>query len=406
MSKFNHLFRLIGFLTLGFILSSAGIVRGGDPPEPGELLIRIVDENGNLGSFHDIEVDAFSTIWGLRVDDYPVTSAYDHEDTLDDHFFLDHIESPAPNYILFGYGYYRIRVNSGGSWYHIFADFRDCDYGNGDGPGTNYHNGDMPIRFDEDDNIFSWRDVIGNWHLMNNGESISIWALRKTPPTPRHFCFEGIDPPTQNNITTENNHPKINWTYSFTPNGGPSLSKFNVYRKKAPSGPYGKIGTVNWDGGSNYSFVDETVVVQGGMGNPFTARYAVTNIWNEANLDMESGKSNTKDIVVRYDFQAKRTSLSAQIRKHGAEVNSYPNPFNPSTTISYNIPSHGKVSLKIYDIMGREIIVLKDGNETAGRHIAKWSGKDKYNRQVASGMYFYQLIFEGKRSTGKLSLMR
>jgi hypothetical protein len=65
----------------------------------------------------------------------------------------------------------------------------------------------------------------------------------------------------------------------------------------------------------------------------------------------------------------------------------YPNPFNPGTTISYTLKSDGKVRLAVYDLMGREVAVLVDGVQAAGRHEVSFSGAD-----LPSGVYFYRIV--------------
>ena len=70
----------------------------------------------------------------------------------------------------------------------------------------------------------------------------------------------------------------------------------------------------------------------------------------------------------------------------------YPNPFNPSTTISYALPEAAKVSLNIYDVSGRLVQRLVNGDVVdAGRQDTVWRGRDENGRQVAAGMYFYRL---------------
>ena len=170
------------------------------------------------------------------------------------------------------------------------------------------------------------------------------------------------------------------------------------------------LGTVNWQNGtSSYSFVDQMAFSSGS--GAFNVRYWVTTVWNESGLDMESGDSNTKDkVVYQNSTQNKIVSAEERVERLGGlksvTANVYPNPFNPSTTISYDLPSSGHVELKVLDIFGREIAVLKDGNESSGRHYVRWNGKNRYGNSVASGMYFYQLIFQGKQSVGKLLLMK
>lgn len=71
----------------------------------------------------------------------------------------------------------------------------------------------------------------------------------------------------------------------------------------------------------------------------------------------------------------------------------YPNPFNPSTKIDYQLPASGKVSIKIFDINGREQSVLADNNQSAGSYTVQFDGS-----KLSSGVYFYTINFEGNGS--------
>lgn len=95
----------------------------------------------------------------------------------------------------------------------------------------------------------------------------------------------------------------------------------------------------------------------------------------------------------------------SKIYDYALEQN-YPNPFNPTTTISFSLPEEGKVALKIYDIMGREVITLADGIKSAGNHRAVWEGKNSYGTEVASGIYFYKISFRDQSFTKKMLLVR
>lgn len=79
----------------------------------------------------------------------------------------------------------------------------------------------------------------------------------------------------------------------------------------------------------------------------------------------------------------------------------YPNPFNPATTIAYNLPEAAKVSIVIYDAVGQEVRTLVGNAETAaGRYSIQWDAKDNSGRQVASGVYFAHITagkFSGKQ---------
>jgi hypothetical protein len=85
----------------------------------------------------------------------------------------------------------------------------------------------------------------------------------------------------------------------------------------------------------------------------------------------------------------------------------YPNPFNPMTTISYNLREQVSVTLTIYDVTGREVKRLVDGEVTnSGRYEKIWDGRDETGRAVASGVYFYRLEAGGFTQTRKMTLIK
>ncbi|MCB0831843.1 MAG: T9SS type A sorting domain-containing protein, partial [Bacteroidetes bacterium] len=70
----------------------------------------------------------------------------------------------------------------------------------------------------------------------------------------------------------------------------------------------------------------------------------------------------------------------------------YPNPFNPSTTIQFELPVEAQVTLKVFNIIGQEIATLADRRFGGGVHSVQWNGLNKYNQNAASGIYIYRLI--------------
>jgi len=72
----------------------------------------------------------------------------------------------------------------------------------------------------------------------------------------------------------------------------------------------------------------------------------------------------------------------------------YPNPFNPSTIISYDLKAWSRVSLDIFDILGRNIMTLEKSLKAPGRHMTQWYGKDGKGLKMPTGVYFYRLIVQ------------
>ena len=84
------------------------------------------------------------------------------------------------------------------------------------------------------------------------------------------------------------------------------------------------------------------------------------------------------------------------------KIEAFPNPFNPITEITYTIPLSGEVSLTIYDIRGREVEKLIEGQQSPGKHTITWNAEN-----LPSGLYFARLsTANGRVQTRKLVLMK
>ncbi|MCD4707734.1 MAG: T9SS type A sorting domain-containing protein [Candidatus Sabulitectum sp.] len=88
-------------------------------------------------------------------------------------------------------------------------------------------------------------------------------------------------------------------------------------------------------------------------------------------------------------------------------LQNYPNPFKPTTTISYQLSVSANVTLGIYNILGQKVRTLVDENQNAGEHFAIWDGRDSSGQPVSSGVYFYRLESEnGTPETRRMMLLK
>ncbi len=91
-------------------------------------------------------------------------------------------------------------------------------------------------------------------------------------------------------------------------------------------------------------------------------------------------------------------------------LQNYPNPFNPSTVIGYRVQGsgYGVVTLKVYDILGREVVTLVNGRESPGMHTVRFDARlpGGQGSGLASGVYFYRLTAGGMSQTRKMLLLR
>ncbi len=84
----------------------------------------------------------------------------------------------------------------------------------------------------------------------------------------------------------------------------------------------------------------------------------------------------------------------------------YPNPFNPITTISYDLSEQAQVTLGIYDLLGKQIKTLVNQSQDAGNKIAVWDGTNNLGRQVSAGVYLYQIQAGEFTQTRKMLLLK
>ena len=87
-------------------------------------------------------------------------------------------------------------------------------------------------------------------------------------------------------------------------------------------------------------------------------------------------------------------------------LNPYPNPFNSSAEISFNVPFSSRIELKIFNTIGQEMITLVDGMQFAGTHTVRWNGTSSTGRVVPSGMYLCQMKASGFVETRKILLLK
>ena len=99
------------------------------------------------------------------------------------------------------------------------------------------------------------------------------------------------------------------------------------------------------------------------------------------------------------------------IIKHSFNLSAYPNPFNPTTTIKYEIPDQARndnslVTLKIYDILGKEVTTLLNEKQKSGSYNIEWNASNSQGRELTSGIYFVNINGEFFNKTIKLLLLR
>ena len=109
---------------------------------------------------------------------------------------------------------------------------------------------------------------------------------------------------------------------------------------------------------------------------------------------------NTEALVVSENDRTEPIRPVAMLNQN------FPNPFNPSTTIRFNVPREGHAKLSVFNVRGQLVKTLVDDFKQAGSNEVVWHGVDSNNRSVASGVYFYRLETNGSSEVRRMVLMK
>lgn len=179
--------------------------------------------------------------------------------------------------------------------------------------------------------------------------------------------------PQNIDLSLSSNHPKLTWSANSEPN----ITKYEIYGK-AENEYFWKITEVPssqlfWISSQTYDKFGELQY------------YAVCAV-NSNNKRSVLSDYKTMPVNIVYKENMKETNdVTDQIPEEYRILANYPNPFNPTTAISFDLPEDANVSLKVYDMLGAEVSTLSNGHIQAGRHTINFNGAN-----LASGIYIYK----------------
>lgn len=136
-----------------------------------------------------------------------------------------------------------------------------------------------------------------------------------------------------------------------------------------------------------------------------------------ATFNLATASNGFYDVLVINPYDATATLASAfQVTGAPTPVNNtpkefvlrpnYPNPFNPTTTIRYEIAARSHVELRVYDVSGSLVRTLVDEQMPAGAHMVQWNGRTDAGDPASSGVYFYRLTAPGFSDVRKMTLLK
>ncbi|KAA3606482.1 MAG: T9SS C-terminal target domain-containing protein, partial [Calditrichaeota bacterium] len=247
------------------------------------------------------------------------------------------------------------------------------------------------------------RSTPGSGSFTGLATTVEGDELVANTPSFSEFVIGGGDTPLAIELDSFNarqieNSIQLSWTTaSETENEG-----FNVYRKTG-NGEFIKIssfkgnseleGALNSTVSNNYSFVDNSE-----FRNGKTYTYFISDVeTNGIETKHEEVAQTVKFVLGEEIVQSKLDYVLAQ---------NFPNPFNPSTTINFQIAKEQTVKLEVYNLNGEIVKELVNEKMSQGSHKAVWNGTDNFGKTVSSGTYFYKISAGTFTQTNKMILLK
>jgi hypothetical protein len=169
---------------------------------------------------------------------------------------------------------------------------------------------------------------------------------------------------------------------------------------------YASIGAGSWEGDEDVGTFTKVIVP---IEYTSTGTAAFANIQFITLDEAGAGAPSTDSWFIVDDIEFELTTdvqtTPVLPEKFGLDPN-YPNPFNPETTIKYQLAKSSQVRLVIYNQLGQEVATLVNELQNAGVKTVAWNGKDNFGIDVSSGVYFYRIVAGDFVASKKMMLLK
>jgi hypothetical protein len=339
----------------------------------GELIIELINRGSNWNV--TITLTAVSARWDknlMLTEDYESASVIISDESTVAYF--DHIRDPIAGINpIFALGLYKVSAFENGiEQAYFYMDWRTSDW--------------SALA-----DVYFAYDVL-NKRFRNSLNTITINKTYQTfwDLTGNRLITYGLEDYWANCLVplVMNNHPFIVWG----PYPSSNLMEPHNYQisRKLDVLDWGVLTTTN---SYTFQYKDETYSV----GNSFPAYYKVRKV---EGVSPEYSEYTNIAIITVHGAQVGKYSMGTDVIDFVLEQN-YPNPFNPSTTITWQIPEDNFVSLKVYDLLGREVISLQNDYMKRGIYSKEFTASG-----LTSGIYLYRLQAGEYLSTRKFILQK
>jgi hypothetical protein len=249
---------------------------------------------------------------------------------------------------------------------------------------------------------FAAGDQIGTsgWYCVydGTGTEVTVTGLSETGSYRLHVCEYKLGSIVYNSTSSTGNpantqdpidvnlisltacfvdgHIRLDWTTASEID----IAGFNILASHTQHDNYRKINSTLIQGqgdatsGKTYSFVD--------------ASELIPHRWYKLEtINLDGRAEQSAPVTVSSGTRVETAAIPAKFMLHP----NYPNPFNPETTIQFDLPAQSFVLLTIYDMHGRVVRTLVNGTKNIGTHNVTWDGSNDKGEKVSSGLYFYRL---------------
>ncbi len=210
-----------------------------------------------------------------------------------------------------------------------------------------------------------WKDGLSNY--------LKLVYDDQNPLAPANYSVSAYQSGT-------NYYPRLTWSLNNEPDvRGNSTDAYKIERRTRPlNGTWSSWSELANLSGTTSSYIDYTI--NNASGGDREAEYRITA------KDIGDNTSSTQSVIIEYGQNIlDKMKINGMVSNYALDQN-YPNPFNPATKISYSIKEEGLVTLKVYDVLGKEVATLVNENKAVGNYEVDFNAS-----QLPSGMYIYKI---------------